>query len=178
MREKSLKLQHDPTFIIFQKRLCFAAANETAIMKLASRGCSVWAETRGLEATAGVSGFGRLSPSLTLKCLHYENQMPNMKRGTQVTFKDRGRTSNTRPLTTFAAFSPCSSAEGSSCPTRSSSPASFRSILAQAARATRCAAVGVAKQGLTGAVRAEDERTAKGKPELRGYAQLLTRRHN
>lgn len=145
-------------------------------MKLASRRRCV--ETRGFGATAGANGFSRLSPSLTLKCLHYENQMPNMKRGTQVTFKDRGHTSNTRPLTTLAAFSPCSDGEGSSCPTRSSSPASFRSILAQAARATRCAAVGVAKQGLTGAAGAEDERAAKGKPEPRRQRSTLTPRHN
>lgn len=135
-------------------------------MKLASRRCRV--------CRSGTRGSG----SLTLKCLRYENQKLTMKRGTQVTFKDRGRTSNRRPLTTLAAFSPCSGAGGSSRPTRSSSPASFRSILAQAARATRCAAVGVAKQGLTGGVGAGDERAAKGKRSGAASAQLLTPRHN
>lgn len=81
-------------------------------------------------------------------------------------FQRRGRTSKGRPLTTLAAFRPCSGAEGSSRPARS-----FGSILAQAASAARCAAaaaaVGVAKQRLTGGVEAEDERAAKGKRERR-----------
>lgn len=111
-----------------------------------------------------MNGF-TLSPSSTLKRLHYENQMPNTKCWTQVTFKDKGHTSKTRPLTTLGAFSPCSLSEGSSCPTRSSSPTSFRSILAQGARATPRAAVGVAQQPLT-AVKSEDERTSKGKLQL------------
>lgn len=42
----------------------------------------------------------RLSPSLTLTRLHYENQIPKIKCWTQVTFKDKGHTSKTRPLTT------------------------------------------------------------------------------
>lgn len=113
-----------------------------------------------------MNGF-TLCPSSTLKRLHYENQMPNIKCWTQVTFKDKGHTSNTRPLTTLGAFSPCSRAGGIfmshtfllthflrvNISTRSSRDSSRRS------------------RQTTGAVKSEDERAAKGKRAGRRQAR-------